>query len=103
MPDEDGSLDDRDREILAFEKLWWKYPGAKENAIHQRWGLNATRYYQILNTLIDHPQAVVEQPVVVQPGHVLTRIALQKVPTVKVSAGEADTDGAPRPWTCPSP
>ena len=29
-------LDRRDREVLAFEGQWWKYAGAKEQAIRER-------------------------------------------------------------------
>ncbi len=44
-----GGLSPRDREVLAFERQWWKYAGAKEQAIRDRFGLSATRYYQLLN------------------------------------------------------
>ncbi|MEO7059831.1 MAG: DUF3263 domain-containing protein, partial [Lapillicoccus sp.] len=41
-------LDARDREILAFERQWWKYAGAKEQAIKELFDMSATRYYQVL-------------------------------------------------------
>ncbi|MGZ6754634.1 MAG: DUF3263 domain-containing protein, partial [Nocardioides sp.] len=28
-----GELTEREREILAFERQWWKYAGAKEQAV----------------------------------------------------------------------
>ncbi len=37
----------RDREILAFERQWWKYAGAKEQAIRELFDMSATRYYQV--------------------------------------------------------
>ena len=40
-----GELSDRDREIIAFERQWWKYAGAKEQAIRELFDMNATRYY----------------------------------------------------------
>ena len=61
-----GSLSDRDREILAFERQWWKYAGAKEQAIKDLFDLSATRYYQVLNALIDRPEALVHDPMLVK-------------------------------------
>ena len=55
----DGVLATRDREILAFERQWWKYAGAKEQAIKELFDMSATRYYQVLNALIDKPEALV--------------------------------------------
>ena len=51
-PGEDG-LSRRDREILSFERQWWKYAGAKEQAIRELFDMSTTRYYQVLNALID--------------------------------------------------
>ncbi len=59
-------LPERDREILAFERQWWKYAGAKEQAIRELFGMSATRYYQVLNTLIDRPEALVADPMLVK-------------------------------------
>ncbi len=59
-------LSERDREILAFERQWWKYAGAKETAIRDLFGMSATRYYQVLNALIDKPEALVADPMLVK-------------------------------------
>ncbi len=59
------SLADREREILAFERGWWKYAGAKEAAIHDLFGLSATRYYQLVAALIDRPAALEHDPMLV--------------------------------------
>ena len=59
-------LSDRDREILAFERRWWKYAGAKEEAARELFNLTATRYYQVLNTLIDSPAALEQDPMLVK-------------------------------------
>ena len=40
-----GGLPAREREILAFERQWWRFAGAKEEAIRERFGMSATRYY----------------------------------------------------------
>lgn len=64
-PVPDG-LSDRDREILTFERQWWRYAGAKEQAIRDLFGMSATRYYQILNALIDCPEALAFDPMLVK-------------------------------------
>lgn len=61
-----GGLSDRDGQILAFERQWWKYAGAKETAIREQFDMSATRYYQVLNALIDSPQALAAEPMLVK-------------------------------------
>jgi hypothetical protein len=58
-------LSERERAILAFEGQWWKHAGAKEQAIRDQFELSATRYYQVLNALLDNPAAVAAEPLVV--------------------------------------
>jgi Protein of unknown function (DUF3263) len=62
----DDGLSRRDREILAFERQWWKYAGAKEQAIRELFDMSATRYYQVLNGLIDTPEALAADPMLVK-------------------------------------
>lgn len=64
--DQVAGLSDRDARILEFERQWWKYAGAKETAIRELFDLNATRYYQILNALIDTPEALAAEPMLVK-------------------------------------
>jgi hypothetical protein len=52
--------------MLAFERQWWRYAGAKEAAIRERFGLSATRYYQVLNALVDRPEALAADPLLVR-------------------------------------
>jgi hypothetical protein len=59
-------LSDRDREIIAFERQWWKYAGAKEQAIREKFDMSSARYYQVLNALIDRPDALVADPLLVR-------------------------------------
>jgi hypothetical protein len=61
-----GELSDRDREIIAFERQWWKYAGAKEQAIRELFDMSATRYYQVLNALIDNPAALAADPMLIK-------------------------------------
>jgi hypothetical protein len=56
----------RDREILAFERQWWKYAGVKEQAIRELFDMSSTRYYQVLNSLIDTPEALAADPMLVK-------------------------------------
>ena len=67
-PEDDtaAGLPAREREILAFERQWWRFPGAKEAAIRERFGMTSTRYYQVLNALIDRPEALVVDPLLVR-------------------------------------
>jgi hypothetical protein len=65
MPSGD-SLSDRDRAILEFERQWWKYAGAKEQAIRDLFDMSATRYYQVLNALLDNPAALEADPMLVK-------------------------------------
>jgi hypothetical protein len=62
----DGGLTDRDLEILSFERQWWKYAGAKEQAIRENFDMSSTRYYQLLTGLIDRPEALEHDPMLVK-------------------------------------
>jgi Protein of unknown function (DUF3263) len=64
--DSSDGLGRRDREILTFERQWWKYAGAKEQAIRELFDMSATRYYQVLNALIDTPAALKADPMLVK-------------------------------------
>jgi hypothetical protein len=66
QPEEQPGLSDRDREILEFERQWWKYAGAKETAVREQFDMSATRYYQVLNALIDRPEALAVDPLLVR-------------------------------------
>lgn len=61
-----GELSERDRKILEFERQWWKYAGAKEQAVRDLFDMSATRYYQVLNSLLDRPEAMAFDPMLVK-------------------------------------
>jgi hypothetical protein len=61
-----AGLSERERDILSFERQWWKHPGVKEDSIKSLFDLTPTRYYQILNTLLDHPDALAFDPMLVK-------------------------------------
>src|SRR6185437_15118459 len=60
------ALSERDMRVLAFERGTWRTAGAKEQAIAEVLGITATRYYQLLNELIDSPEALKFDPVLVK-------------------------------------
>ncbi|MCZ4498961.1 MAG: hypothetical protein JWQ74_1514 [Marmoricola sp.] len=66
QPDETGGLSERDRGILDFERQWWKFAGAKESAVREKFDMSSTRYYQVLNALIDRPEALEHDPLLVR-------------------------------------
>ena len=59
-------LTERDRAILDFERSWWTESGPKEAAIRERFELSATRYYEILNELLESDEAYAYDPLVVR-------------------------------------
>ena len=66
-PETSGAgLSERDRAVLGFERQWWKYSGAKEAAIRELFDMSATRYYQLINSLIDTPEALEFDPMMVK-------------------------------------
>ncbi|WP_435192604.1 DUF3263 domain-containing protein [Streptomyces sp. NRRL F-5630] len=60
-----------DRDVLALEGESFAGPGAKERAVRERLGMSPTRYYQLLNALLDDPAAEAHAPVTV---HRLRRV-----------------------------
>ena len=60
------ALSDRERAILDFERSWWTESGPKELAIRKHFGLSATRCYQVLNALLESPDGIEYDPLVVR-------------------------------------
>lgn len=52
----------REKEILLFEQKVWRYQGAKETAVRERWDMSMFRYYQVLNGIIDSQAALAWDP-----------------------------------------
>ena len=59
-------LSQLDVDILDFERSWWKHAGVKERAIKERFDMSATRYYQLLNALLENPAALEHDPILVK-------------------------------------
>jgi hypothetical protein len=61
-----ATLTELEMRILAFERRGWRTPAVKEQAIGELLGLTATRYYQLLNALIDRPESLEFDPVLIK-------------------------------------
>jgi Protein of unknown function (DUF3263) len=59
-------LSRRERAMLDFERGWWREPGTKGGAIRARFGLSPSRYYEVLDNLIDDPDALSHDPLLVK-------------------------------------
>ena len=59
-------LTELDIKMLDFERSWWKHAGVKEQAIKERFDMSATRYYQLLNELLEQPAAMAHDPILVK-------------------------------------
>ena len=79
-----AALSERDMRILAFERSWWRLAGAKEREILEVFGMPVTRYYQLLNELIDRPEAVEFDPVLV------TRLRRQRTRRQRIRSARPD-------------
>jgi hypothetical protein len=65
----DDALTELEWQLLEFEGWFYKYAGSKEAAIRAEFDISATRYYQLLNALIDRPAALAAVPMLVKRLH----------------------------------
>jgi hypothetical protein len=56
----------RDRAILDFERTWRHQPGPKEVAIRESFDISPSRYYELLNALLDDADAIDYDPLTVK-------------------------------------
>jgi hypothetical protein len=62
-----GNLTVREHMVLDFEgRGWWRYQGAKVTTVRKELGYSDTTYYQVLNDLIDRPEAMAYAPLTVK-------------------------------------
>ena len=80
-------LTDRDRAILVFEKQWWRHAGSKEQAIRDTFSVSVTRYYQMLNVLLDNEAALAFEPEVVK------RLRRLRAARQRARSGRVNRDG----------
>jgi hypothetical protein len=60
------TLDDRSRHVLDFEREAWKLTTTKERAIREHFGFSPARYHQVLHRIIDRPEALLYDPMLVR-------------------------------------
>lgn len=60
------ALSDKEREVLDFEGSWWKEGGPKEVRIREQLQLSPSRYYAILQELMESAEAMEHSPLVVR-------------------------------------
>ena len=61
-----SGLSERELAMLDFERQWWRFAGSKDEAIRAKFDVNATRYFQQLNKLLDSPEALAQDPLLVK-------------------------------------
>jgi hypothetical protein len=66
MPIATTGLSHEQAALLDFEKSWWSLGGSKESEIRERFDISPTRYYQLINALIDTPEALEHDPLLVK-------------------------------------
>jgi hypothetical protein len=59
-------LSPRDRAVLDFERSWRRRAGPKELAIREHLSISPSRYYALLNALLDEPEALSYDPLTVK-------------------------------------
>ena len=60
------SLSARDRAILDFERTWRHLEGPKEVAIREHFSISPSRYYEVLNALLEDAEALSYDPLTVK-------------------------------------
>ena len=59
-------LTERQKSIIEFERTAWQTDISKETAIRQLFTISPSRYYQIRDDLIDLPEAMKFDPMVIR-------------------------------------
>lgn len=60
------SLSERDLELLAFEREWWRHAGAKDVVVREQLGLSPEDYYRALSRIVDHEDALAHDALLVR-------------------------------------
>ena len=61
-----SALEQRSRDVLDFEREAWKLTVTKQRAIRERFGFSPSRYHQLLHRIIDRPEALAYDPMLVR-------------------------------------
>ncbi len=59
-------ISERHQAMLDFERSWWSFDEPKEMLIRARFQCSADEYYVELNDLLDRPEAMDHDPLVVR-------------------------------------
>ena len=59
-------LSERDTAILDLERTAWTLPGRKEDLVRERVGLAPTTYRKLLAALLDDPEALAYDPLLIR-------------------------------------
>jgi hypothetical protein len=63
---ERGGLSDRERRVLELERGWWKHGATKAEAVREQVGMTLAEYHPFLNALLDRPEALEHDPLLVK-------------------------------------
>jgi hypothetical protein len=85
-------LTDRERSVLDMERREWRSSGAKELAVRTELGLSSARYYQVLNALLDSPEALRADPMLVKRLRRIrdARVHARRIRQFRASAAGSD-------------
>jgi hypothetical protein len=61
-----AGLSDRERRVLELERGWWRYAATKDEAVREQVGMTLSEYHPFLNTLLDRPEALEHDPLLVK-------------------------------------
>jgi hypothetical protein len=61
-----GELTPRETAILAFERHWWRYGDSKDAVLREHLGMSSAHYYKAVNALLDRPEALAHDPLLVK-------------------------------------
>ena len=60
------ALTERDRALLEFERTWWTLDTPKDVVLAERFSLTPEHYHRVLIDLVDRPEALEHEPIVVR-------------------------------------
>lgn len=85
-------LTDHERALLDFERHWWRYGATRADAARARFGLGGTEHRRMVGALMDRPEALAHDPVLVR------RLRRMRVShrTTRSAAGQARAAARPR-------
>ena len=52
--------------MLDLEREWWQFEGPKDALIRRHVGVSASRYYRLLQALLEAPEAMAYDPILVK-------------------------------------